>query len=192
MRTTRYAPTTCARAWLSVALATSLGLTPTAHAADDDKARIAELEQKLDESLKMIRELSNKVEALEAREAQRTSAATAAAGAAAAAAATAPATTPPGHATPTPAAPIGATTSAPPVAGPPAPTDTGARLTQLEETVSQMASNAPQRSEDRGLAMHGFADVGAGTHNAQFPEYQGADIAELDFFLTPRLGARTR
>src|SRR5215468_7162232 len=164
MRTTRCAPTACARVWLSVALATSLGLTPTAHAAEDDKARIAELEQKLDESLKMIRELSNKVEALEAREAQRASAAPAAAGAAAAAAA----------------------------AAPPAPADTGARLTQLEETVSQMAANAPQRSEDRGLAMHGFADVGAGTHNAQFPQYQGADIAELDFFLTPRLGARTR
>src|SRR5215468_7865455 len=193
MRTTRCAPTACARVWLSVALATSLGLTPTAHAAEDDKARIAELEQKLDESLKMIRELSHKVEALEAREAQRTSAAPAAAGAAAAAAATAPATAPAGPATPTPAAPVGATTSgAPPVAGPPAPADTGARLTQLEETVSQMAANAPQRSEDRGLAMHGFADVGAGTHNAQFPQYQGADIAELDFFLTPRLGARTR
>src|SRR5256885_11131892 len=25
-----------------------------------------------------------------------------------------------------------------------------------------------------------------------FPQYQGADIAELDFFLTPRLGSRTR
>ena len=42
------------------------------------------------------------------------------------------------------------------------------------------------------MAMHGFADVGAGTHNAQFPQYQGADIAELDFFLTPQLGPRTR
>src|SRR5215469_13747339 len=192
MRTTRYAPTTCARAWLSVALATSLGLTPTAHAAEDDKARIAELEQKLDESLKMIRELSNKVDALEAREAQRTGAGSAAVAATAAAAATAPATVPPGPATPTPAAPAGAATpGAPPVVGPPAPADTGARLTHLEETVSQMA-NAPQRAEDRGMAMHGFADVGAGTHNAQFPKYQGADIAELDFFLTPQLGARTR
>lgn len=192
MRTTRYAPTTCARAWLSLALATSLGLTPTAHAAEDDKARITELEQKLDESLKMIRELSNKVEALEAREAQRTSAAGAAAAGTAAAAATASAAVPPGPANPTPTAPVGAATpGAPPVVGPPAPADTGARLTHLEETVSQMA-NAPQRAEDRGMAMHGFADVGAGTHNAQFPKYQGADIAELDFFLTPQLGARTR
>jgi hypothetical protein len=42
------------------------------------------------------------------------------------------------------------------------------------------------------MPMHGFADVGVGNHNAQFPQYQGADIAELDFFLTPRLGSRTR
>jgi hypothetical protein len=40
--------------------------------------------------------------------------------------------------------------------------------------------------------MHGFADVGLGNHNAQFHEYQGFNIAELDFFLTPRLGPRTR
>src|SRR2546429_9694279 len=43
-----------------------------------------------------------------------------------------------------------------------------------------------------GMPMHGFADVGVGNHNAEFPQYQGADIAELDFFLTPRLGSRTR
>lgn len=55
-----------------------------------------------------------------------------------------------------------------------------------------MAANAWQRAEDTGMPMHGFADVGLGTRNAEFPQYQGADIAELDFFLTPRLGGRTR
>ena len=184
MRTTNYAPAMCARAWLGAVLATGLGLTPAARAAEDDKARIAELEQKLDESLKMIRELSHKVDALEAREAQRTGAAAAPAAAAAAAA------VPAGAAPVTPAVATAPGSAA--IAGPAAPADTAARVTQLEETVSQMAANAPQHPEDRGLAMHGFADVGAGTHNAQFPQYQGADIAELDFFLTPQLGAHTR
>ena len=56
-----------------------------------------------------------------------------------------------------------------------------------------MAASAGQHAEDTtGMPMHGFADVGVGNHNAQFPQYQGADIAELDFFLTPRLGSRTR
>ncbi|MGH8306429.1 MAG: hypothetical protein ACRETG_12555, partial [Steroidobacteraceae bacterium] len=75
---------------------------------------------------------------------------------------------------------------------PAAPVDTASRLTALEQTVSQMAANAFQRAEDNGMAMHGFADVGVGTHNAEFPQYQGADVGELDFFLTPRLGNRTR
>src|SRR5207302_276987 len=64
---------------------------------------------------------------------------------------------------------------------------------QVEQTVNQMAASAGQHAEDTtGMPMHGFADVGVGNHNAQFPQYQGADIAELDFFLTPRLGSRTR
>ncbi len=42
------------------------------------------------------------------------------------------------------------------------------------------------------MATHGFADVGVGNHNATFSNYQGANVGELDFFLTPRLGSRTR
>jgi hypothetical protein len=91
--------------------------------------------------------------------------------------------------------------AATPPAAPPAPAvaatqsvpaDTVQRLSELEETVNQMAASAGQHAEDRGMPMHGFADVGVGNHNAEFPEYRGADIAELDFFLTPRLGTRTR
>ena len=55
-----------------------------------------------------------------------------------------------------------------------------------------MAAGSGRGVDESGLPMHGFADVGAGNHNAQFPEYKGFDIAELDFFLTPRLGSRTR
>jgi hypothetical protein len=135
-----------------------LGHSLVTHAAADDSARIAVLEQKLDQSLQLIGQLSARVHDLEAR---------AAPGAPVAA-----------------AAPTGTAAATPP--------DTAQRLARVEQTVTQMAAGAGQHAEDTGMPMHGFADVGVGNHNAEFPRYQGADIAELDFFLTPRLGSRTR
>jgi hypothetical protein len=123
--------------------------------------------------MQMIRELSQKVHDLEARAAQQSTTPAAA----------------PGTAPATPAAAAPAAAAAAPA--PPA-TAEASRLSQLEQTVAQMAANAWQRAEDTGMPMHGFADVGVGTHNPEFPDYRGANIAELDFFLTPRLGARTR
>jgi hypothetical protein len=150
------------RAWVGALLAAGLGHSLVAPAAAKDSDRIAVLEQKLDQSLQLIKELSARVHELEAQ--------TAPGGAAAApqqAAATAQA------------------------AGAPQP-ETAQRLNQIEQTVNQMASNAGQHAEDRGMPMHGFADVGVGNHNAAFPQYRCADVAELDFFLTPRLGTHTR
>ena len=146
--------------------------------------QIAELRKELDQSMQMIRELSQKVRDLEARAAQQP-----------ATPAAAPGTTPAAPAAAgTPAAPAPAAAAAAPPALPAAPAtaDNGSRLTALEQTIAQMAANAWQRAEDTGMPMHGFADVGLGSYNAEFPQYRGADIAELDFFLTPRLGARTR
>ncbi|HYL00343.1 MAG TPA: hypothetical protein VEU78_04055 [Steroidobacteraceae bacterium] len=163
-----------ARRWSSALLVAGLGHALVTQAAADDNDRIAVLEQKLDQSLQLIRELAARVHELEAKIAQQppaTPGANAPAPAGAAAAATG------GAPPPTPAAAL--------------PPETAQRLTQLEQTVDQMAANAGH-AEDRGMAMHGFADVGIGNHNAEFPQYQGADIAELDFFLTPRLGTNTR
>jgi hypothetical protein len=176
------------RSWPCVLLVACLGHSLAAAAADTESDQIAELRKELDQSMQMIRELSQKVHDLEARAAQQP-----------ATAAAAPRTTPATPAVaqtptaPAPAAPptaVAAAAPAPPLA--PATPDTASRLIQLEQTVSQMAANAWQRAEDTGMPMHGFADVGLGTHNPEFPQYQGANIAELDFFLTPRLGARTR
>jgi hypothetical protein len=144
--------------------------------ADTESDQIAELRKELEQSMQMIRELSQKVHDLETRAAQQQAAAAAAPG-------TAPAA-------PAPAAPAPPVAAATPPAGPPTPE--ASRLTQLEQTVAQMAANAWQRAEDVGMPMHGFADVGVGSYNAEFPQYRGADVGELDFFLTPRLGARTR
>jgi len=170
------------RAWVGALLVAGLGHTLVTYAAADDSDRIAALEQKLDQSLQLIQQLSARVHDLEAQVAQGAPAAPAkrsGTGAAAAAPATAaaaqpatPAATQPGTAAPT-------------------PPDTVQRLARVEQTVTEMAASAGQHAEE-GMATHGFADVGVGNHNAEFHQYQGADVGELDFFLTPRLGSRTR
>ncbi len=149
------------RSWVGALLVAGLGHALVTHAAANDSDRIAVLEQKLDQSLQLIRQLSARVQDLEA---DKRSGAAAAAPPAAAAQPGAAAATPP---------------------------DTAQRLAKVEQTVNQMAASAGQHAEE-GLATHGFADVGIGNHNAEFSKYQGADVGELDFFLTPRLGSRTR
>jgi len=134
------------------------------HAAAADSERIAVLEQKLDQSLQTIQELSARVHDLEVQVAQGAPAA---------------ANKPPGRtAAAAPAATI--------------PSDTAQRLARVEQTVTQMAASAGQHAEGSGLPLHGFADVGVGNHNATFSQYQGANVGTLEFFLTPRLGSRTR
>ena len=183
MSSTR-SPRTCrSRPWMGALLVAGLGHTLVTQAAPDDSDRIAVLEQKLDQSLQLIRELSTRVHELEAQQAAKAQGGAPVPGGTAAVAPSA---------TPAAAAPASAGSAQPPAAAPANPADTSQRLTQIEQTVNQMAANAGQHAEDRGMPMHGFADVGVGNHNAEFPEYKGADIAELDFFLTPRLGTNTR
>lgn len=148
---------------MSVFALLALSQCLVAHAADSQD-RISVLEKKLDQTLELVRQLSTRVNELETQVANSKQPA---AGAPQVAAAQPP--------TPTPK-----------------PDENAARIAALEQEVNQMAASAARPSEEAGLPMHGFADVGAGNHNAQFPEYKGFDIAELDFFLTPRLGPRTR
>src|SRR5579862_7501495 len=182
MSSTRSPRTSRSRPWLGAVLVAGLGHTLVTQAAPDDSDRIAVLEQKLDQSLQLIRELSARVHELEAQKGVSPASAPAPGGTAAVAPA----------ATAAAAAPASAGSAQTVGAAPPNPQDTSQRLTQIEQTVNKMAANAGQHAEDRGRPMPGFADVGVGNHNAEFPEYKGADIAELDFFLTPRLGTNTR
>jgi hypothetical protein len=176
MSSTRNPRTYLSCPWLGALFVAGLAHSLLAQAAADDNDRITVLEQKLDQSLQLIRALQARVQELEAQAAAQHPPAAAGAGVPAQAGAAA-----------------AATGSAPPAApAANAPTDTAQRLTQIEQTVNQMAGSAGQHAEDRGMPMHGFADVGIGNHNAEFPQYQGVDIAELDFFLTPRLGTNTR
>src|ERR1700686_933294 len=179
MGTTKHPRANRGRSWVGALLVAALGHSPVTHAATNDSDRIAVLEQKLDQSLQLIRQLSARVQDLEAQaahgappEADKRSGTAAAAPPAAAAQ--------PGTAA---AAQTGAAAATPP--------DTAQRLAKVEETGNQMAARAGQHAEE-GLGRHGFADVGIGNHNAEFSRYQGANVGELDFFLTPRLGSRTR
>ena len=162
MGTTRHRSANQGRAWTGGLLVAALSHLPVTHAAAADSERIAVLEQKLDQSLQTIQELSARVHDLEVQVAQG-----------------APATVnkPPGR-TAAAAAAI--------------PSDTAQRLTKVEQTLTQMAASAGQHAEGSGLPLHGFADVGVGNHNPEFSQYQGADVGSLEFFLTPRLGSRTR
>ena len=181
MGTTKHPRANRGRSWVGALLVAGLGHSLVTHAATHDSDRIAVLEQKLDQSLQLIRQLSARVQDLEAQaahgapsEADKRSGTAAAAppGTAAAPQPGMPAATQPGTAAAT-------------------PPDTAQRLAKVEQTVNQMAASAGQHAEE-GLATHGFADVGIGNHNAEFSRYQGANVGELDFFLTPRLGSRTR
>lgn len=72
----------------------------------------------------------------------------------------------------------------------PAPSD--ARVESVEQRVAQIeAANAARRSDDSGLPLHGFADVGVGTHSPYDSELKGFNVGNLDFYLAPKLGDRT-
>jgi len=146
-----------------------------AHAAADAD-QVAQLQTRLEESLKAIDQLTARVRELEARmDAVQPGGTAAVAGAGGA----------PGAA---PAAPTGA--------APPATSAPGAapeqRLTSLENEVAAITAANAARHEDMGLPLHGFADVGAGTRNPVNPNLHGAAVGSVDFYLTPQLGAHTR
>ena len=88
------------------------------------------------------------------------------------------------QAAPAPTTP--AATAATPAVEPQRLEATEQRVTQLEK------ADASRKSADSGLPLHGFADVGAGTHNPINPALKGFYVGNLDFYMAPRLGDRTR
>ncbi len=128
-----------------------LGDSAQAQSANPETAR---LEQKLEQSLRMIEALTTRIDQLEKQLAGTPGAATAAA-------------------------------PAPPAT----PAPTAARLDEVEKTVSQLTASNNRDLRDSGLAVHGFADVGASQiRNAPAGVRSGFAIGSLDFYLTPELG----
>ncbi|MDE2219031.1 MAG: hypothetical protein KGJ52_01515, partial [Gammaproteobacteria bacterium] len=157
-----------------VLLAVAIAVLPTAAlgaAARPDPA-IAAMQKKLDQSLELIQALTERVRELEAKQA----AATASAPPAAPATAAPPATTP----------------VAQPAAAAQVAVD-NARLEADEQKLEQLEkANASRSADETGLPLHGFADVGIGTHNPINADLKGAYVGNLDFYLAPRLGDHTR
>jgi hypothetical protein len=74
-----------------------------------------------------------------------------------------------------------------PVAAPPR------ELALLQETVAQMSESLSKRSNDTGLPVHGFADVGGGWSSGGDPQVlRGFNGGTLDLYLTPQFGDRVK
>jgi hypothetical protein len=66
-------------------------------------------------------------------------------------------------------------------------------LALLQETVAQMSESLSQRSNDTGLPVHGFADVGGAWSGGDDPQMlRGFSGGTLDLYLTPQFGDRVK
>jgi hypothetical protein len=140
---------------LGLAAVLGAGLPSAALAGATETERLNQLQQKLEQSLKMIDALSSRVHELEAKES-----ATAAA--------------------------VAQKPAAPSV-------DETQRIESVEQKVAQIeTANASHRIDESSLPIHGFADVGAGTHNPTNPDLKGFNVGNFDLYLTPKLGDHTR
>ena len=68
------------------------------------------------------------------------------------------------------------------------------RLIEVERKVTEIAEGAGKSSEDRGIPLHGFADVGVGKagKGAGDNRANGFSLGTLSFYLTPQLGDRVK
>jgi hypothetical protein len=149
-----------------------------AFAADNQNDRVTALEEKLDQSMKLIEQLTARVRELEAQRAGT-------------AAAVQPLSAPGGQ------PPQGQTqqqASAPqPAAAAVAPADSEQRLANVEQQLTQLEdANAARGGGGAGVPLHGFFDVGIGNHTANKPEFKGENIGALDIFLNPQIGEHVR
>ena len=116
--------------------------------AQDSSGRLADVEKRLDASLQLIAQLTQRLAQLEGKVA--------------------------------PAAAV--------AAPPPAPDKAmAARLNELEQQVAAIG-NPPD--EDRGLALHGFADVG--WVRSSRGRANGGYVGGMDFYMTPSFGDRVK
>ena len=124
-----------------------------ASAQQADANRIDQLEQKLEQSLKVIEQLNQRVQELENGR---------------------------------PAGKPAAAESAPPAQA--------ERLEAVEQKVTDLVNNAGKSQGDRGIPVHGFADVGFGKASVGAGENRanGFAIGTLSFYLTPQFTDRTK
>lgn len=84
---------------------------------------------------------------------------------------------------------------APPRAAPPEAAQQAAKIAAIERQVAEMDGSAARPAVDRGLPLHGFADVGivrSSEDNVTARGRKGATLGMLDLYLTPQFGDRVR
>ena len=158
------------RASLLIGLSTLIGAGPAM--AQSDSARIRDLERRLEQSIKLIEDLSTKVKRLEA-------------GTAPAATASAPA----------PAAGSTAAAPAAPAASAAQIASQQARIDSLELSVSQLgaSSSAAASNTVLGIPLHGFADVGGGVAKGiGGAAGKGFSVGSMSLYLTPQFSSRVK
>jgi hypothetical protein len=132
-------------------------------AAESTPDELAQMRKKLEESIQMMQALAARVRELEASQAHTAGQA--------------------------PSVPVATSASA--VQGPATAAVDATRLDAVEQKITEIeTTNATHRSDDTGLPMHGFADIGIGNHNPFHPDEEGTFLNNLDFYLTPRIGGR--
>lgn len=66
-------------------------------------------------------------------------------------------------------------------------------IAALQDSVSQLSDGLSRRGTDSGLAVHGFADVGAAWSSGNDPvKLRGFNGGTLDLYLTPQFGERVK
>ncbi len=155
-----------------IGLAALIGAGPAM--AQSDSARIRDLERRLEQSIKLIEDLSTKVKRLEAGTAP--------------AAASAPASA----AGSTAAAPAASAASAAPAASAAQIASQQARIDSLELSVSQLGATAASNTV-LGIPLHGFADVGGGVAKGiGGAAGKGFSVGSMGLYLTPQFSSRVK
>jgi hypothetical protein len=143
----------------------------SAQAANTDPS-VQELERKLEQSLKRIDELSQRVHQLETQRAAPAAGATQA---------------------PTAAAPAQAPA---PAASPAAATATDPRVDDLASQMKQLSQSVSRINTETGVPLHGFIDLGGRFYNRIDPDSSntahGFTEKAIDFYLNPQISPRIR
>lgn len=152
----------------AIAFALVVALALPAQASD--AARIKELEKKLGRSLEMIEQLSSKINKLEQASSTALDSQSKAAQQAAQASATA----------------LEAQSKT---------VQQVAKIASIEKSISEIGGSLSRRSQEGGLPVHGFADVGVvknNENNVTGKGNKGATVGSFDLYLTPQFSDRVK
>lgn len=152
----------------ALALTCSLLASPVAMAGSKEEAKVADLEKKLDASMKLIAQLTARLDQLEKTKADQVSVDKASA--------------------------VSADSAAKAVAASEASAAADARLAAVESGLVQMSDAANRANTLAGVPVHGFVDVRYAQSSQKVDDGRrsGFMLGNVDFYLTPQFSDRVR